>query len=146
MYSTQSGGVRERRWALPCGTWPAVGTGLLAVAVVVWLTVVPVPDSGLRDTRGEASTRIMLTNICQGLRLFHLDSGMYPTLQEGLTILWQYSGAPGWKGPYLVLGDKARQGIVDFWGNGVGYVPDDGGPLVQSRGPDGVMGPQTTLW
>lgn len=56
-----------------------------------------------QQARIAAAEADIQANIALALDLFELDMGRYPTTEEGLTALRQYSGQDKdrWKGPYL---------------------------------------------
>ena len=57
---------------------------------------------------------LQLKNFKSALDLYRLDTGVYPTTQQGLTALVKSPGnASGWKGPYI---DSANVPL-DPWGN-----------------------------
>lgn len=88
-----------------------------------------------RITRAEADIRGQLS---LALDLFEQDVGRYPTTEEGLRVLVEDPGAPGWKGSYLKGGLKP-----DPWGRDYSYSldPDDPGQyILSSAGPDRQFG------
>ena len=89
-----------------------------------------------RRARADADVK---GNIPLGLDLFELDTGRYPTTEEGLAALrTRLPGLPNWRGPYL------KQSPVDPWGRDYRYVypgtrnPDDYDLF--TVGPDGAEG------
>ena len=86
-------------------------------------------------------TRYQLRRVQTGLVHFRLDTGRFPTGQEGLAALVNRpAGLAGWKGPYL---DQIQN---DPWGRPYVYNATAAahhmsfGSHVSSRGPDGVAG------
>ena len=78
-------------------------------------------------------------NIPLALDLFELDTGRYPSTEEGLAALrTEPPDAENWKGPYL------KQESSDPWGRPYRYVqPGQKNPQdydLLSLGPDGVEG------
>ena len=77
--------------------------------------------------------------LSQGLDSFRLDTGRYPTTQEGLEILWvKNSTLKNWDGPYLPKPVKA-----DSWENPYHYKQPgkEGNPYdLYSFGSDGKEG------
>lgn len=78
-------------------------------------------------------------NITLALDLFELDSGKYPTAEQGLAALRTApADAENWRGPYL------KQEPIDPWGNAYRYLtPGTRNPQdydLFSLGPDGVEG------
>lgn len=48
------------------------------------------------------TARLQVQNFKSALDLYRLDTGSYPTTQQGLTALLRNPGnVPGWKGPYI---------------------------------------------
>jgi general secretion pathway protein G len=61
------------------------------------------------------ATKIQIEALANALDTFHLDTGRYPTVQEGLQVLVQNSTQPpiqNWRGPYL----KKLKVPTDEWG------------------------------
>jgi general secretion pathway protein G len=85
------------------------------------------------------AAEIQIANIVAALDLYRLDTGAYPTSDEGLqALLVKPQQAHHWHGPYLTRND----GIIDPWGKPYIYTPapDGGPPVVQSYGADGKPG------
>ena len=81
------------------------------------------------------SAKLQVEEFGASLDLFKLETGRYPTSQEGLQALVQApSGLTGWNGPYL----KKKAVPKDPWGNEYRYVsPGQHGPYdLSSLGPD----------
>jgi general secretion pathway protein G len=76
---------------------------LLVVLVIIGLLaalVGPRVFSGVgKGKQGSAKAQIELFG--QALDQFRLDTGRYPTTQEGLNALVTNPGADNWQGPYL---------------------------------------------
>lgn len=65
------------------------------------------------------SAKLQIEEFGASLDLFKLETGRYPTSQEGLQALVQApSGLTGWNGPYL----KKKTVPKDPWGNEYHYV------------------------
>lgn len=65
------------------------------------------------------SAKLQIEEFGASLDLFKLETGRYPTSQEGLQALVQApSGLTGWNGPYL----KKKAVPKDPWGNEYHYV------------------------
>jgi len=65
------------------------------------------------------SVKLQIEEFGASLDLFKLETGRYPTTQEGLQALVQApSGLAGWNGPYL----KKKVLPKDPWGNEYHYV------------------------
>jgi len=81
------------------------------------------------------SAKLQVEEFGASLDLFKLETGRYPTSQEGLQALVQApSGLTGWNGPYL----KKKAVPKDPWGNDYRYVsPGQHGPYdLSSLGAD----------
>lgn len=85
------------------------------------------------------TARLQIEEFGTTLDLFKLETGRYPTTQEGLNALVQQpTGLAGWNGPYL----KKKTLPKDPWGHDYRYVsPGQHGPFdVSSLGADGKEG------
>lgn len=64
------------------------------------------------------TARLQVENFKSALDLYRLDTGSYPTTQQGLGALVKSPGnVPGWKGPYI----DSPNLPVDPWGNPYSY-------------------------
>ena len=87
---------------------------LVVVAVIALITAIAAPRllqyvSGAKSTTAEAQ----IGGLVSAVELFFLDTGRYPTENEGLSILVERPVSnQEWNGPYL---NKAG-GIIDPWG------------------------------
>ena len=64
------------------------------------------------------TARLQVENFKSALDLYRLDTGSYPTTQQGLGALVRSPGnVPGWKGPYI----DSPNLPVDPWGNPYSY-------------------------
>src|SRR5688500_5667042 len=85
---------------------------VLAILGLLAAIVGPQVIKYLGSSKSETA-RIQVKNIAASLQLFRLDSGRYPTAQEGLTALVkQPASVPNWNGPYL----PDASAITDPWG------------------------------
>lgn len=88
------------------------------------------------------ATKIQIETLSNAAETFHLDTGRYPTQQEGLQALVQNpQSAPivNWRGPYL----KKNKIPTDEWGKPFGYeIPGKHGMGfdLYSLGADGAAG------
>lgn len=81
------------------------------------------------------TTQAQLKNIGSALELYYLDSGKYPSRDDGLNAL---VNAPNdgsvWNGPYL----KGEAALQDAWGNAIIYdAAEPSAILLKSLGRDG---------
>jgi len=84
------------------------------------------------------TTRSQLDNFATSLDMFNLDTGRYPTENEGLKVLWVKSKSiRGYDGPYM---EKPVE--VDAWGNAYVYKRTSGDHdfNIISYGKDGKEG------
>lgn len=112
---------------------------LLVVLAIIALIGGIVGPQVLRYLGGAkvTATQTQLANIASALDLYFLDSGGYPSTEDGLASLTSApSGAVGWNGPYLKFGWELKDG----WGNAFVYAYDGQGASVQSLGRDGKRG------
>ena len=95
---------------------------------------------GQGDKAKWTATKAQVSQLAATLDQYRLDTGKYPTTQEGLKALLQApSGAVNWNGPYL---NKAEQ-IKDVWNNDYIYRSPgtDNRPFeIVSLGSDGQEG------
>lgn len=92
----------------------------------------------LGGARSDAA-RLQLQSLEQALDLYRLDTGAYPTSQQGLQALVRDpGGVRGWRGPYL----DAASVPLDPWGNPYVYrSPAEGRPYeLLSLGADRAPG------
>lgn len=88
------------------------------------------------------ATKIQIEALSNALDTFHLDTGRYPGVQEGLQVLVQNSQPapiPNWRGPYL----KKNKIPADEWGRPFVYeIPSRHGMAfdLYSLGADGKPG------
>ena len=114
---------------------------LMVVIVILGLLagmVMPKVMSYFGDSRTKAA-RLEVEIIAAALDEFKLDTGRYPTLDEGLDELLQTSNEiRGWNGPYL---KKAEQ-LQDPWGNTYYYQYSGSGNKYEliSLGADNAAG------
>lgn len=114
---------------------------LLVVIAIIGLLVSLVGPKffGQVDKAKEQTVKAQLQMISSALDAFRLDTGRYPTDNEGLQILWQKeSNIPGFTGMYLPKPLKN-----DAWGNA--YVYGNGNNegydyTLKSYGADGKEG------
>ncbi len=91
----------------------------------------------LGGARSDAA-RLQLQSLEQALDLYRLDTGTYPTTQQGLQALIRDPGVRGWRGPYLDAGSVP----LDPWGRPYVYrSPGERGLFdLFSLGADGAPG------
>ena len=111
---------------------------MLVVLVIIGLImglVGPQVLNYLSDARGKA-TRLQIEAFSSALDLYYLDTGKYPSSNEGLdALVTRPSGTQVWNGPYL----KGGKVPLDPWGNKYVYrAPAERAPYeIVSFGADG---------
>jgi len=92
---------------------------LVVLAILGLLAAFAVPRvlqylSGAKTDGAE----IQIDNLASALDLYRLETGRYPTTEEGLKVLIEKpNGVEAWNGPYI---DK-RDGLTDPWGQPYRY-------------------------
>lgn len=114
---------------------------MLVVVIIAVLVSMVMPRLAGRSqqTRLIAAETDIEANIALTLDLFNLDVGRYPTTEEGLSSLLEYSGkdVERWKGPYIKKVPK------DPWGKDYIYKfpgTHNNDYDLYSAGPNGVEG------
>jgi len=100
----------------------------------------PKEDSRLFPPLGKAKQDVAKAQIellGQALDRFRLDTGRYPSTQEGLNALMENPGINNWNGPYA-----KRKQIIGPWGNPYVYISPglNGDYDLMSYGADGKKG------
>lgn len=114
---------------------------MLVVLVVIGLiAAVAVPQVGrlLEGAKTEAA-RLQLDAVANSLTFYQLDTGSYPSTEQGLKALWEApDDVTGWSGPYV---RKERQ-LIDPWGHAFVYRAPaaDADFALTSLGADGKPG------
>jgi general secretion pathway protein G len=91
---------------------------LLVLVILAILAAVVVPKFTNRSEQArESAAKTDIANVETALDTFEIDTGRYPSTEEGLAALMQAPGnVNGWKGPYL-----KRPVQADPWGNPYQY-------------------------
>lgn len=110
----------KRKLALGQRTDPVKRNGftlmeMLVVLVVIGLiAAVAIPQ--ITNLLGSAKTKaakIQLDTLSASLRHFELDTGAFPTGDQGIEVLWNMADPdPAWNGPYL----RQERQLKDPWG------------------------------
>lgn len=112
---------------------------MVVLVILALLTAIIAPNMiGRLGGARSQSANVQVEHLAGALELFMLDTGRYPTHEEGLSALvTPPDGVEGWQGPYL-----RRGGVpLDPWGNPYHYAsasPDHFS--LSSLGRDGVAG------
>ena len=118
--AARSGQTRRHARGMRSSAQEPADSGLSLVEMLVVLGIlalfaafaVPQVLKYLGTARVQAA-RTQLNNLVSAVELYYLDTGRYPTQEQGLRALLQKpEGVPGWQGPYL----KKESGLVDPWG------------------------------
>jgi len=113
---------------------------LIVLVVIGLIAAVAVPQ--LMKMLGGAKHRaaaIQIETVVHGVDNFQLDTGAYPSQEQGLAALWTAPGeVPTWSGPYV----RREKQLVDPWGHPLVYhVPGKSHPYaVLTLGADGQPG------
>lgn len=120
------------------------GVTLLEVMIVlaVIALIVGFGAPRLMESFGRAKSQaaeVAMANLKGAVQLFYIDTGRYPTTDEGLSaLLAAPSDVAGWKGPYL----DGTGDMTDPWGRPFTYAaPGEAGPFgLTTLGRDGQPG------
>ena len=124
---------------------------ILVVIAILGLLIGLVAPAALRQLGGArvSVARQSIERMGAVLDMYKLDTGTYPTTQEGLAALVASpGGTPGWNGPYL----KGTDVPADAWNHpylysspssraGHDYDLCSRGPSGQAAGPDMICNP-----
>ena len=111
---------------------------VLGIIALLAALVAPQVIRYLGDARS-STARVQIKNVESALELYYLDTGTYPTKEQGLQALVEApAGLKTWNGPYL----KKDAGITDPWGQMFQYKsPGDHGAYdLYSYGRDKAQG------
>ena len=110
---------RHRATRLP----PDAGVTLLELVVVIailaLLAMLVVPSLfGILSSSKRDTARLQISRLSETLDLYLVDTGQYPTTEQGLNALYQRpNNVKRWNGPYL----KGNSNLLDPWGNPYQY-------------------------
>lgn len=112
---------------------------MLVVVAIVGLLIGLVGTGAIRQLQNSrvSAAEAQIAQLRSALDIFLIETGRYPTEQEGLRALVQNNGQiPGWAGPYLRDGNLP----TDPWGGAYIYILDQGQVRVRSLGADQQAG------
>jgi general secretion pathway protein G len=112
---------------------------MLVAVAIVGLLVGLVGPAAMRQLQGSRvnATEAQIAQIRSAMDIFLIDTGRYPTEQEGLDALIANNNTlPGWNGPYLRDGKLPN----DPWGGVFSYKLENGNVRIMSLGADGQPG------
>lgn len=110
---------------------------LVVLAIIALIATLAAPQvlRYLGSARTSAA-KAQIRNIESALELHYIDTGRYPSEEEGLSALVKAPAAAGsWNGPYL----KGAGGLLDPWGRAYVYAvkPDGSAVEIRTFGKDG---------
>jgi len=112
---------------------------LVLVIIAILAGIVGVRFAGQSGKAKEKAAKAQIVNLSSALKTYEIDTGGFPTTQQGLDALMNDPGqVSGWQGPYL---DAAVE--FDPWGNAYQYrAPGthNNDFDLYSFGPDGSSG------
>ncbi len=113
---------------------------LVVLAIIALITSIVAPRVlGYLGSAKVDSAKVQVKNLEAAIELYYLDSGRYPTQEEGIGVLSaRPAEATSWNGPYL----KNAADLKDPWGNAYQYQAPQGDTsfAVISLGRDGKKG------
>lgn len=113
---------------------------LVVLGIVALIATIATPRVlGYLGSAKVEAAKTQIRNASSAMELFYLDTGRYPSTEEGLAALAVApAGVDTWNGPYLKGADK----LVDPWGNAYVYetVDSANGFRLTSLGRDGRPG------
>lgn len=94
---------------------------LVVIIIGILISMVGPRLAGRSDQAREAAARTDIeANLSSGLDLYEMDTGSYPSSEDGLSALLKKPSNPKtaakWKGPYI------KKKPVDPWGNPYTYI------------------------
>jgi len=115
-------------------------TELLVVLVILSLLTAAIAPRimGRLDGSKIKTAKLQLESVSSAVEVFYLDTGRYPTSDEGLkALITQPENLSAWNGPYV----RAPKNLIDPWGNEILLTLDGNGqPVLQTLGADGKKG------
>lgn len=112
---------------------------LVVLGIVALIATIATPRVlGYLGSAKVEAAKTQIRNASSALELFYLDTGRYPSSEEGLAALAVApAGLAGWNGPYLKGADR----LADPWGNAYVYeAAETDGFRLTSLGRDGRPG------
>lgn len=93
---------------------------LLVVLVIMGLLTAVVTPQVMNMFSGAKSdtAALQVETLTTALNYYRLDTGAYPSMEQGLEALWKTpAGVQKWRGPYV----RKRQHLLDPWGRPFRY-------------------------
>lgn len=116
-------------------------TELLVVLVILGMIAAAITPQvmGRLDRSKVRAAELQLDTLGASLDLYKIDTGRYPTAEEGIAaLLIRPVNAEVWDGPYI----RGAKNLVDPWGTDINYLPprEDTSYRLISFGADGLEG------
>jgi len=114
-------------------------TELLVVMVVLSLIAAAITPQvmGRLDRSKVRAAKLQLQTLSTSLDMYKIDTGSYPSDQEGLqALITRPNSAQVWDGPYV----KTGRSVFDSWDNPIEYKTSGSSYRLLSLGADGVTG------
>lgn len=116
-------------------------TELLVVLVILGILAAAITPRviGRLDSSKVKAAKVQLDTLSASIDLFYIDTGRYPTQEEGLQVLISApQNLESWDGPYV----RTASNLIDPWGNPYQLKPTSNTrtPLLVSLGSDGAEG------
>ena len=116
-------------------------TELLVVLVVLGLIAAAITPQimGRLDKSKVRAARLQMDTLSASIEVFKLDTGRYPSTDEGLSVLIaQPDNLASWDGPYV----RSTSSIIDPWNRAYAYRLIEGSRRfeIKSFGADGTEG------
>ena len=88
---------------------------MVVLLILALLASIAAPRVIKNLSRAKTQTaKIEINALSEAVDAYHLDTGQYPSSQQGLKALLEApSNTPSWDGPYI----KKAESLVDPWGN-----------------------------
>lgn len=92
---------------------------MVVLLILALLASIAAPQVMKHLSKAKTETaKIQVDALTASVNFFQLDTGRFPTDDEGLKVLLEKpSNEPRWDGPYL----QKRDSVVDPWGHAYGY-------------------------
>lgn len=115
------------RWDKPKRNGFTLMEMLVVLVVIGLIAAVAIPQ--ITNLLGSAKTKaakVQLDTLSASLRHYELDTGAFPTSEQGIEVLWSTADPdPAWNGPYV----RQERQLKDPWGFDFVYQsPVDGAP------------------
>ena len=132
--------MRNKKEKFLLDGWTFVETMVVMAIVLVLTASVGFSSIKQLDKAKVVTAKTQIELFSVALETFYMDTGEYPSEDEGLSVLWEcsFSSYENWNGPYI-----SKPLPKDPWGNDYVYtVPGENGLAwkIMSLGKDGKEG------